>query len=237
MEWKIIIAFLFAIILVSGVSGCTSSETSESGTTGGSEENALSPAPKDTTSGTNPSFSSLVSMSPLTAYSVTYDVTTNYGGETQSSTIKQVISGTKMKYDITTENSPVRAITIMTDEKYYVCSLGAGQDMCFEMETDSSEPTTADQASDTAKEFENTPDITYDGTKILAGVTTYCYKTTSDGADYKFCMHKDNGMVLGMYTTSSGTTTEMEATAFSTATPSASEFALPAPVQTMPSYD
>ncbi|MDD5182330.1 MAG: hypothetical protein PHC66_04135 [Candidatus Nanoarchaeia archaeon] len=232
MEWKIILAFLFAIILVSG---CTSSNTSEAGTTGGSQENALSTAPESATSG-NPSFSSLVGMSPLTAYSITYDVTSNYDGETQSSTIKQVISGTKIKYDITTENSPVRAVTIMTDGKYYTCALGTGQDVCYEMSIDLAQPVVTGEASETAKRFENTPDITYDGTKIIAGAVTYCYKTSSDGADYKFCLHKDNGMLLGMYTTVEGTTTELEATSFSTATPSDSEFTLPAPAQTMPTY-
>lgn len=228
MEWKVIIAFLFAIILVSVVSGCTSSNTSENET-----------APSETTTittGTDPGFSKLIGMSPLTAYSVTYDVTTNYGGDTQSSTIKQVISGTKMKYDITTANSPARAVTIKTDEKYYVCSLGSGQDMCFEMTTDSTEPNTADQASDTARSFEDTPNVVYDGTKTIAGATTYCYKVTSDGADYKFCLDKNHGMLLGMYSTASGVTTNMEATAFSTTQPSDSEFVPPAPVQTMPSY-
>jgi outer membrane lipoprotein-sorting protein len=230
MEWKVIVAFLFAVILVLG---CSSSKTSETGT---QIETNTNTATNNAASGTNPSFSNLVSMSPLTAYSITYDITTNYGGETQSSTIKEVISGTKTKYDITTENSPVRAVTITTDGKSYTCALGSGQDMCFEMETDSSEQTTTDGASETAKSFENTPNIAYDGTKTIAGVTTYCYTTTNDGADYKFCLDKNHGMLLGMYTTESGTTTEMEATAFSTATPSDSEFALPAPVQTIPSY-
>ena len=230
MNWKFMLAVLFATILVLG---CSSSKTSDTGTQIETNTNA---ATNNAASGTNPSFSSLMSMSPLTAYSITYGVTTNYGGETQSSTIKQVISGTKMKYDITTANSPVRSVTILTDNKYYVCSLGMGQDTCFEMATDSAQPTTADQASESAKEFENTPNIAYDGTKTIAGATTYCYKTSEDGADYRFCLHKDTGMLLGMYTTAAGTTTEMEATSFSTAAPSSSEFTLPAQVQQMPSY-
>ena len=231
MKWKFILAVLFAVILVLG---CSSSKTSETGNQ--STETTTNTATNNAASATNPGFSELMGMSPLTAYSITYDITTNYGGETQGSTIKQAISGTKMKYDITTDNSPVRSVTILTDGKYYVCTLGMGQDMCFEMATDSTQPTAADQASETAKEFENTPDIVYDGTKTIAGATTYCYKTSSDGAEYKFCLHKDTGMILGMYTTSSGTTTEMEATSFSTAAPSSSEFTLPAAVQQMPSY-
>jgi outer membrane lipoprotein-sorting protein len=175
-------------------------------------------------------------MSPLTAYSVTYNVKTTYGGDTQTATIKEAISGTKMKYDITTANSQVRSVMIMTGSKYYVCTLGVGQDTCFEMATNTAQPTAADQASESAKSFENTPNIAYDGTKTIAGVTAYCYKTSSNGGDYKFCLDKSHGMMLGAYMTVSGTTTEMEATSFSTAAPSDSEFALPAAVQQMPSY-
>jgi hypothetical protein len=142
-------------------------------------------------------------------YQITYDVTTNAGGEEMKSTMIQYFDGAdRFRTDITVKG--------VSEMRTYV--IGETATSCFKMNNKWTCNTAEGYTDESLETEENIAEgmagyaVTADGTKQLLGKTHNCYKVTDsvNSATMRYCFSSD-GVPVYISMTSPEATTEMTA--------------------------
>lgn len=218
---------LFLITLIAlMVLGCAAEQSGTSAKT--SADSEVSAPESDAKAETfSEKFEDFVKKKFSAQFVVEYDMK---GGE-ESYTMKQYVSGKKMRMDMTVEGRQIR--TYLLDAVFYSCTNMEGDWQCIKI--DSGEDTEK-LAADYFEDVENNPDkydIKYSGSKTVAGVKASCFTTTvtEEGmsADVVQCFSAE-GVPLYLKADSDGMVAEMIAKSYSKVVKD-SDFKLPAEAQ------
>ena len=145
-------------------------------------------------------------------WQVDYDIVSNAQGTQFQSTMIQYFKGAdKIRSDTKTQG--VESRTYLLNGELTSCTQTSGSWNCFKIEKQK------DNVEDVENGLESNPanyEVTTDGTKVIAGVTTKCFKVLekSQGATIRYCF---SGEAIPLYISfvSSQASTEMTAKSFS----------------------
>jgi hypothetical protein len=218
---KPILAILATLLVVA----CTAAPPTEQSTdTTPPVEEEITPPPKEETppapADARGAFAAALS---ATEFKVTYKVTADISDVESVSTMTQYVKGLAANYrartDISAQGVEIR--TFVDGETITSCTKFGGVWSCRNSEMQQGQNPTGDarDAADSAQEVER------DGTKVVAGVTTDCYKVTTDGGTVRYCIGQ--GVPLYIETLTEQGTSVVEATSF-TRTVSDADFEPPA---------
>jgi hypothetical protein len=135
---------------------------------------------------------------------VTYDVISS--GTTSEMT--QYLSGEKMRVDVNSQGMDVQ--TYLVNNEYTTCNKATGSWMCQKIEY---APSATDKAREDIKTNVETYDVQSTGTKVVAGVTTDCYRVTTKEGTVDYCYSPDY-VPLYIKTTAGATASEMIAKSY-----------------------
>jgi hypothetical protein len=232
-----------ALALLLALAACSTTETPQTGAgadvpsdepaTGASENGQDNAAENSATQDTEAQqeFESLFAKRNL-QWKIAYDLKSEMDGKTVMSQLTQYMKGedrfrTDMMYDGTESR------VYMVEETFTMCSKQDGDWQCFK--TTPQEGDDSADVQDWETEYEQNEDdytIVADGTKVVAGVSTKCFKVVdqkSSDSVVRYCFASD-GAPLYIYFSGQGTTSEMIATSYSKSV-SDSEFTPPAEAQ------
>ncbi len=191
-----------------------------------------------TTTSTTPSggvsFESLFNLGKPSGYTVVYDVTASADGKTNKMTQTHYLSGKKFRFDMSEivggELSEIRLYNL--PKGTYMCVRAQGTWNCIGGKTQEDVETGFDMGDITSEVEADVTKPAYDGTQVIAGVTTQCFKVTIAEGVTRYCTHPNYNMPLLMEST--GTAVGQEgyfksiATSFTLGAPNDSVFELPA---------
>lgn len=220
---------LASMILVSGcICGSFGTQQTEETETGGTEEATT------TTKASNLggiSFNDILNLGKPSGYTVTYDVTV--AGQKMTQT--HYFSGERFRMDIagTMGGQLFESRMYRIASGSYMCTKTEGRWTCLRLSTGEKGQTSGFDVDDIASKVEGAANIpTYEGTRVIAGVTAQCFKTTIDGTSSRYCVHPNFNIPLLVESSSLTETQEgyfrMIAKSFSTGAPPESVFQLPA---------
>jgi hypothetical protein len=184
------------------------------------------------------SLDSLMNLAKPTGYTITYEVVASSDGESSTMQYTQYTSGTKMRMDVTGklsgEEMETRIYSLPPNS--YMCMNAEGQWTCFGGEDESGQETSGGFDLDSAIEDigDSADDIkpTYEGTRVIVGVTAQCFKVEMDDMASRYCAHPNYNIPLLAESVGKNPGEEgyfkMEAKSLSMGTPSDSVFKLPA---------
>ncbi len=150
-------------------------------------------------------------------YKVSYDVT----AAGTASKMTQYISGSKIRIDTITQGFEIRSYLL--DKEFNSCNKITGDWMCQKIDYKQSD---FDKTQEDAKANVEKYDVQSTGTKVVAGVTTSCYRITVKDGIVDYCYSPDY-VPLYVKTTAGQASSELTATSYSTSV-SEADFALPA---------
>jgi hypothetical protein len=171
-------------------------------------------------------------------YTITYEMTSSADGQAQTMQYVQYISGTKMRIDMTADMeeqaTETRVYTLPSGS--YMCMNAEGKWTCFGGEEQEQQTPSGGFDLDAAvSDIEDSADQitpTYEGTRVLVGVTAQCFKVEMGGDASRYCAHPSYNIPLLAESVGKNPTEEgyykMEAKSLSIGAPSDSVFTLPA---------
>ncbi len=154
-------------------------------------------------------------------YKVTYDVT----AAGTASQMTQYISDSNMRIDVAAQGIEARTYMVLGSNEITSCNKATGNWMCQKI---AYTPTAADSAQDDVKKNVDSYAVVSTGSKIVAGVSTDCYRVTVKDGVVDYCYSADF-VPLYVKTTAGAASSELTATSYSTTVTSA-DFILPAAV-------
>ena len=163
-------------------------------------------------------------------FTANYKMTVSGEGGAMSTLSTEYFKGKNMRTDTTFEG--IESRTYIVDDVYTTCTKLSDTWKCNKVSPeDLKEVQAEDNSKDSEMQFEDDPtqfEVSADGTKVVAGETTTCYKMKAENVtDYtRWCFTKD-GISLYVETAYEGGSSVMEAQSFSRSVPS-SAFDLPA---------
>ncbi len=150
-------------------------------------------------------------------YKVSYDVT----AAGTASKMTQYISGNKIRIDTLTQGFEIRSY--LFDKEFNSCNKITGDWICQKIDYKQSD---SDKTQTDAKANVEKYDVQSTGTKVVAGVTTSCYRITVTDGIVDYCYSPDY-VPLYVKTTAGKASSELTATSYSLSV-SEADFALPA---------
>lgn len=221
---KILIACLLVIFLV----GCKAKQNQGtnqqiSGQASGIDSSVAKTETQDQSS----EFVQLLSNKAKLQWKIAYDIDTEAKGEKSSYTMTQYVKGTKLRMDSAVSGYETR--TYFADNVFTSCSQQNNNWNCIKISAPKDDMKEVEKDIKTNTENYN---IVSDGSKIVAGTNTKCYKITDkeNSLTWRECFSND-GIPLYAYMEAKDFKTEMTATSFSKAV-SDSDFVIPAGAQT-----
>ncbi|MBW2971420.1 hypothetical protein KY359_00135 [Candidatus Woesearchaeota archaeon] len=244
---KKIISVLVILLLALTIAGCK--EESESGPAAGRgapageeggeelEQGSAEADVEEASEGDDwaDKFTSLITKKAASEFTVSYDLTSKYDGETQRYSMTQYFGGPK-RFRVDTKFPEGEARVFFVDNKMVSCNKQGGAWQCFEFTTEGQEQQDPTAQFRSVEERPQDYSILYAGTMSVAGATAYCYKIDyrahgMPNSELKYCFSKE-GVPLYMLVKAEGSETEMKATTYK-ASVSSSDFTPPAKAQDM----
>jgi hypothetical protein len=170
-------------------------------------------APKETVAdGVAEKFKSLLNQKRSVSWKINYDMNTKAQGYATSGKMTQYFKGDDFRTDFTTQG--VESRSYFKDDVFTTCTKMGGSWNCFKSEPQ--KEMTPENIEEALVRDDSDYVITADGTKIIAGVTTDCYKVISakDEVTARYCLASD-GAPLHITTQAPEVTAELTATSYS----------------------
>jgi hypothetical protein len=155
-------------------------------------------------------FKSYLTSKSTTSWKIAYDMTASAAGTTTSGKMMQYMKGSQFRTDFT--SAGIESQTYVADDQYTTCMKQGTSWNCYKSDmTDNTKEMESDIAKDNSKYT-----ITSDGTKMVAGVNTECYKIISlePKMTSKYCIAAD-GAPLYVKTELPQAISELTATSYS----------------------
>ncbi|MFC1741008.1 DUF4412 domain-containing protein [Nanoarchaeota archaeon] len=228
---KRILVMMLVLLIAIGLSGCGGDDSSDSGE---SKKSASSQVVKKTSSDKKKSddFREMIAKKSDLRFSVDYTIDVDSQGQSMTYKMSQYLGGPdQMRTDMTMQDpgtgEDVKTRSYFLSDGMYSCNDRQGEWGCMKL-AHGEDMGEQDYTKDFEAVEENPDDydITYAGTKSVAGTTAQCWGISFAGQTMKECFSKE-GVPLYMEMGGVGMEYVMKATRYSTKV-SSSDFELPA---------
>lgn len=155
-------------------------------------------------------------------WKIEYDVVTTGNAESRME-MTQYMLNDNLRMDVTTQG--VEMQSFVSPEELVVCYRQGGWS-CTKMDLGEYEKSDFEKLEEEMKSGEAGYQVTRDGTKTVAGMSTQCFKIITDDGTARYCF-AESGAPLYMHIEGGGQATEMTATSYSTSV-SSGDFTPPA---------